>query len=41
MNMFTKAPKTGKVVPVHAMKADRGLEVLLHSFLTSALDASE
>jgi len=33
--------KTGKVVPVHAVRADGGFEVLPHSFLTSALDASE
>jgi hypothetical protein len=32
--------KKGKVFSVHAMKAYKGLELQLHSFLTSALDVS-
>jgi hypothetical protein len=30
-----------KVVPKHTMKAYRGMKAQVHSFLTSALDASE
>jgi hypothetical protein len=33
--------KTGKAVPVHAMRHTGGAEVQLHSFLTSSLDGGE
>jgi hypothetical protein len=33
--------REGKAVPVHAIKHTAGVEILLHSFLTSALEGSE
>jgi len=33
--------KTGKAVPVYAMRQTGGAEVQLHSFLTSSLDGGD
>jgi len=33
--------KTGKAVPVHAMRHRGGAEVQIHAFLTSSLDGGE
>jgi hypothetical protein len=38
---LNKIEDKGKAVPVHAMGAYRGLELWLHSFLTSVLDGGE
>lgn len=35
-----KVSQYGKVIPVHAMKAQTAVEVQVHAFLTSALDRS-
>jgi hypothetical protein len=36
-----KKVKYGKVVPVHAMKRTRKIQVELHSFITKALDDND
>jgi hypothetical protein len=33
--------RKGKVVPIHAIKAQRGVEVQLHPFLTCVLDGGQ
>jgi len=36
-----KVSQDGKVIPVHAMKAQTAMEIQIHAFLTSALDGSK